>query len=202
MHSRNSNVIVLSEPGHRVTFNHERLTSGGLVRVQTYWSRDYRNQRDHDIDQMAVFRGRADTLYAGLHACVKPGSGGSQDRFPFMQLDHDDRFGGTGETIAGDLGRVWRSCSWIGVGVYDNDPRVMLGAVPEFATAVMLPGQQPVVVYVGDQDTSACSMLQIVLDERGVHVVFDLVPVALNDYFPTAPEVLAANWNHQLWGNK
>ena len=115
-----------------------------------------------------------------------------------IQLN-DDRVGGEGEAVQGDLGQVTQYIEKICVGVYGNDHRTSLGGVPDLVTVLYLPGQPEIQVRPRGIRSAGCTVMLIEIARFGISVYYDVVgfdTAAWN----TPLESLTAVWNEAFWG--
>lgn len=184
---RDSIELTHDNPQHWISW--EELRAGHFL-IQTFWA------GGGDLDQIVGFR--ASGSICGV-VTSSDGRLGSLTGYPFMHQVNDDRTGGVGESVRGDLRQVATFMRRICVGVYNNDTRRPLRGSLKPISAVTFPGYRPIMTYAPDLRTSACSMLRIDFSQNGVEVLHDFVEVPASEW-PSPLEAMTANWNNALWG--
>ena len=164
---RHGKVRAMGEPV-RLTKNHRRITLSkprlvrGVFRIRLIWEYSL-----YDADLILLYRtkdGRKGVIQA------LGGSFGSRCATPFIQLLGDDRVGGHGETMLGDVDGVFGDLEWFGLGgsLYGSD--APLRRVKGAKTYIELPGHEPIEVEHSGGRTNTCAILSVDVDDEGLHV--------------------------------
>lgn len=166
------------------------------LREGPFYVRSYWGACNSDLDQVVGHRGH--NSICGVVTSQK-GREGSLDGYPFMLQLNDDRAGGEGEAVQGDLAQVCQYIGTICVGVYNNNPRVPLSEIPGLVTVLYLPGQPEIQVRPRGIHSAGCTTMRIEIVRYGIQVFHDVLAVDTRAY-ETPLESLTAVWNDVFWG--
>lgn len=163
--------IILTKDRPSVSLDKRDLTDGEVV-ITTTW--DY-VPAEFDLDQGVMWRAIDGYNKSAIQALGN--SFGSRDQLPFLQLDGDDRRGGTGEIIRGTYSQLLGNLAWFGVYLYNYGSSAPLEQVQGAVTTVEFPGQRPISITHEGQTGPACAILQVFNEDGAFRIQRDLQPI-------------------------
>ncbi|HJP80901.1 MAG TPA: hypothetical protein VJ841_00695 [Candidatus Saccharimonadales bacterium] len=169
--------IVLTKGNPSISLDKRDIGSGEIV-IKTEWDRV---PGGCDLDQGLMAKGRGGRDKAALQALGD--AFGSRRKFPYFELDQDDRSGGRGETMKATTDQVLEYVDWFGVYLYNYGSNVTLDQVRGAVTTVQLPGMRPIIVHHEDQNGTATAILRVFVEDGALRVQRDLRPFSFNGDF-------------------